>query len=412
MRNILFLLFTLTSVFAFANAQDELSQIRTFLKNDELAKAKELALDLKERTKDRPDSEDYFRVNYLLGYIFKEDGDFGKSIIYYLESIRLAENSDQDFTSDLISLYNRSAIIYRQFKAYELAEEYYSKGIDLAVETGNKKMITLLNFNRAGVLIDNERYDEALQLLSDNIDLANELDYKLDDYYNRTASVYLKLHDYRMALDYYLKLEGLVSSTDFEMLGYLRHNMALAYEGLGRYNDAEAFFVESITLKKQDKDKSLLFTSYFDLGRLKYHLNEFDDALANFNLAIDVIPNNSLTPKEIEVYKFKANALFQNKRYVEAKSFEDQYANQLNQYLEVQEKVQDSDKSYNMDLITKRYFDEVAKQERIAKILFISKLISGSLLALLLFTIGLNWYQKVQLRKSIIQDLINLKVVD
>ena len=64
-----------------------------------------------------------------------------------------------------------------------------------------------------------------------------------------------------------------------------------------------------------------------------------------------------------------------------------------------------------MDLITKRYFDEVAKQEQVASILMYSKLISGTLLFLLLFSLWYNWYQKARLRKSIAQELIDLKMI-
>lgn len=402
----------LSSTFVFASDEDDLKQIRSLIK-DNLPEAKSLALNLKERLKDSSNEDSYFRTNYLLGYIYKEEGDFGKAIIYYLESIRLAENSSSDFTEDLISLYNRCAIIYRQFKAYDLATEYYSKGKILAQESGDEKMINLLNFNLTGVYIDNELYDEALELLDANLILAKKLNYKIDDHYNRIASVYLKLKEYDKALTYYSLLEEVTSNENYEMLGYLYHNMALAFEGLGEDKiHTENLYRKSIKLKKQHTNNSILFSSYFDLGRFMYESDRVIESIEYFDLAIGIIDNRSSVPSEIDVYKYKANALFAMEKYNEAKVFEDVYASKLNQYLELQENIQDSDKKYNMDLITKRYFDEVAKQERIASILFYSKLISGSLLALLLLTIGMNWYQKVKLRKNIVRELMALKMID
>ena len=413
MRKIILLFYALLlSAFVFASDKDDLNQIRSLITND-LPEAKSLALELKEKLKNSAEGESYFRTNYLLGYIYKEEGDYGKAIIYYLESIRLAENSSTDFTEDLISLYNRCAIIYRQFKAYDLATEYYAKGIELAGESGDEKMMNLLNFNLAGVYIDNELYDEALKLLNENLTLAKKHNYKIDDHYNRIASVYLKLKEYDKALTYYNLLEGITSNENYEMLGYLYHNMALAYEGLGENRIyTENLYRKSIELKKQHSNNSILFSSYFDLGRFMYESDRVIESIEYFDLAIELIDNRSTVPSEIDVYKYKANALFAMEKYNDAKAFEDVYASKLNQYLELQENIQDSDKKYNMDLITKRYFDEVAKQERIASILFYSKLISGSLLALLLFTIGLNWYQKVKLRKSIVQELMALKIID
>ncbi|WP_370087193.1 tetratricopeptide repeat protein [Ekhidna sp.] len=402
----------LSSTFVSASDEDDLKQIRSLIKND-LSEAKSLALTLKEKLKTSAEGESYFRTNYLLGYIYKEEGDFGKAIIYYLESIRLAENSSADLTEDLISLYNRCAIIYRQFKAYDLATEYYTKGIALAHKIGDQQMINLLNFNLAGVYIDNELYEEALNSLNQNLTLAKKLNYKVDDHYNRIASVYLKLEDYEKALTYYSLLEDVTSNENYEMLGYLYHNMALAYEGLGEdRNHTENLYRKSIELKKQHDNNTILFSSYFDLGRFMLESGRVAESIEYFDLAIEIIDNKTSIPSEIDVYKLKANALFELERYNDAKFFEDAYAAKLNQYLELQENIQDSDKKYNMDLITKRYFDEVAKQERIASILFYSKLISGSLLALLLFTIGLNWYQKVKMRKGIVRELMALKVID
>ncbi|MEQ9302736.1 MAG: hypothetical protein RJQ14_02380 [Marinoscillum sp.] len=112
------------------------------------------------------------------------------------------------------------------------------------------------------------------------------------------------------------------------------------------------------------------------------------------------------------MYKLLANCYFEKNLYAESKKYEDLYSESLNNFLKTQEDIQETDRRYNMDLITKRYFDEVAKQEKIATILFYSKLISGTLLALLLFTIGFNWYQKVKLRKNLVRDLMALKMID
>lgn len=395
-----------------ASSQDDLAQVRAYLKESHLTEAKNLALEIKDSLEKNPQKEEYFRVNYLLGYIYKEEGDFGKAIIYYLESIRLAEENKEAFSSDLASLYNRCAIIYRQFKAYDLANEYYMKGIDLANAMGDQKMLVRLNFNFAGVYIDNEQYEEALNLLNKHLPLAKELDYKLDDYYNRIASVYLKSDRYSQALENYDILESLVKPNDYEMQGYLYHNMGLAYQGLGNNDYTERFLVKSIELKKKHTDSTILFSSYFDLGQHKFNIGAIDESLAYFNLAINTINDNPVTPSQFEVYKSKANALFQNSEYLEAKTYEDLYTGKLNDYLDLQEDLQEFDRKYNMDLITKRYFDKVARQERISDILLYSKAISGSLLALLLMTVGYNRYQKIKLRRSILEDLIRLKVVD
>ena len=88
------------------------------------------------------------------------------------------------------------------------------------------------------------------------------------------------------------------------------------------------------------------------------------------------------------------------------------YYNKVQEYLDSQDEIQQQDKEYNFDLITKRYFDEVESQERIASIMQTSKISIGVLVALLLVTIAYHRFDKVRVRRNIEKELTSLQLFD
>ena len=106
-----------------------------------------LATDLKEESEKKGHDYGIIQSNFILAYINqKTRGDFGKAIIYYLEAIRFAKNSHyDDRIKNLISLHKNCGVIYRKFKAFDLALKYYSKGLDYAEETNDHSQIDTSN---------------------------------------------------------------------------------------------------------------------------------------------------------------------------------------------------------------------------------------------------------------------------
>lgn len=350
--------------------------------------------------------------NFICAYIYdKVKGDYGKAIIFYLEAIRNAEESTYERVNvDLISLHKNCGVIFRKFNSYPLAEEYYKKALSIAHSIQDRKEIASINFNVAGLLMDQKRYNDAISILDD---LITNTDFDSKDYwkYNNRLGIALYESSYYdqavKAHDNSLKYAEL----SLELRAYTIHNIGRCFAAQNNDEMALASFNKALELKNQLTDKTVLFSTYSELGQLAFKNDEIKKSLFYFNEAekhIDEITDLD----HFELYKLKADALFRLNSFNEAKRYEDLYSKNLNNYLHLQTEIQETDKRYNMDLITKRYFDEVEKQERIASILLYSKLISGTLLMLLLLSVGYNWYQKTKLRRSIVRELIDLKILD
>ncbi|MEO1253676.1 MAG: hypothetical protein AAFY41_02145, partial [Bacteroidota bacterium] len=137
-----------------------------------------------------------------------------------------------------------------------------------------------------------------------------------------------------------------------------------------------------------------------------------DEALNYLKKAESIISYAQQDPSSFKIYKTFSNVYYSQGLEDLGKKYSEIFFDKTEAFLETQKDIQRKDKEYNFDLITQRYFDQVKKQEKIASILLWSKTISGSLLALLLLTIAYNRYQKVQLRKNLVQELVDLKVIE
>ncbi len=389
----------------------ELDGIYSFMKSNPDS-AISLALDLKERSEKSSDYYGIVKTNFTIGYLLDvKKSDYGKAIIYYLEAIRYAkEHEYEDRYKDLAVLHKNCGVIFRKFKSYLTAEEYYAEAMNYAEGIKNTKEIRSINFNTAGLLMDQKQYEQAIEILN-NLIINAKVDTKnYWKYNNRLGIALFESEKYDLAIDAHNNSLKYSSLSD-KLYAYTIHNIGRCYSALNDFKNAYSYFEKALDLKKKLEDNTVLFSTYAELGDLNYKKGDIERSLYFYNNAEKHI--DELTDlNHYELYKSKADALFKLKRFNDAKEYEDMYADRLNGYLEQQAEIQSTDKRYNIDLITKRYFAEVKKQEQIANILLVSKIVSGSLLALLLLTIGYNWYQKVQLRKSIVQDLINLKVVD
>ncbi|WP_436517047.1 tetratricopeptide repeat protein [Ekhidna sp. To15] len=360
-------------------------------------------------------NEDYYglvKLNYLLGYLHKKDKNIGKSVLHYLEAIRFSEDAEYDgLSTDAIVLRYNLGNLYRTYKANDLAITYYLEAIEIADWIDDKEMLVKLKFNLALTYEQAKQSEKAISLFNELLNSSSEEREKR--ILNQLGLIYWEQGDLENAKLYFKKLLDVEEKFKIYSAKAL-HNLGEIEFEVGNKENAIELINESIQLKKEisEVDGRSLFISYKVLGDYLFERKDFKGALNVYTKAETLIDEVKHESMSFELYRSLSQLNYEMNNSEEARIYSNLHSSTVDSYLISQQSLQETDRQFNMDLITKRYLEEVAKQEQIASILLYSKVISGSLLALLLFTIGLNWYQKVQLRKSIVRDLINLKVVD
>ncbi|MEP1094208.1 MAG: tetratricopeptide repeat protein [Cyclobacteriaceae bacterium] len=408
--------FLFCSLYGNASTREDLDKISSLMDTD-MSAAKELCLELKEKHVNKSDSYWHAKSNFYLGYIYKEEGDFGKAIIHYLEAIRYAKSGNYTgHIKDLASLNNRCAIIFRQFKAYDLAEEYYQNGIDLSLQLNDTVLYVNINYNLARTFRDQGKDQLSISLLEKILPLATMSSKKYFDILNRLSNTYLKLGLHDKVRYYSNKIILHENEKNKSLVAYSNHLLGKICTIEKKFNLAEEYLKKTISIIDAHPEAFSpggdKFEAFVDMGINSQENGYSDKAIYYFDLAENLIPTITQKPEYFELFKSQANLYYELGLFQKSKHYEDLYSAKLNEYMVLQSKIRETDQRYNMELITKRYFAEVDKQERIADILMYSKLTSGGLLTLLLLVIAYHRYQKIMLRRSIERELIALKIVD
>jgi len=400
------------SVYAL-DIDQELKVIDQFLEND-LDSAQVLAENLLDASSSHDDHYGRVIANLYLGYILKKKGDFARSVIYYLDGIRYADQEYyENIESDRIWLRRNLANTFRTFNANRLATDYNLEAINIAEEIGNSKQLISLLLNQALVYQNNNQLIHSIETLKNILPLIDQG----DEYYYRVTNqiglVYLEDKDYDNAKKYFEKLLE-VSDSFIPYKAKALHNLGeIAYE-TGSIDESINLISLAVSLKQSTPNTSeySLFNSYKNLGRYLFEIGKIDEA-EDFLIQAEKISHSSeWDPKSFEIYKTLSNLYYHSGQNDKGMKYSQLYFSKVQNFIETQEEVEKEAKEYNFDLITARYFDQVEKQEKIASILFISKLSSGSLLALLILVIFYYQFEKTRVRKSIERELRVLNVLD
>ncbi len=399
------------SAYSFSINEKELNGIYSLTKTN-IDSAYTLSYNYLDKCNQDNDYYGIVKLNYLLGFLHKKDNNIGKSVLHYLEAIRYAKYADYEgLLDDEVSLRKNLANTYRIYKANELAIKYYTEAINITDQIGDQKNSISLKFNLALTYAQTDEINSAIKLFNSLIEISEKERKKR--IINELGLIHWELGDLEKAKEYFSQLIEVADGYQLYKAKALHNLGEIEYE-LGNNEEAIELIKSSIQLKNEisDVDQRSLFISYKALGDFLFQKGAFAEAQKAYASAEPLVESVQNEAFSYELFRSLSQLNYELGNPFKARNYSTIYSNKVDGYLEMQQKIQETDKQYNIDLITKRYMDEVARQERIASILFYSKLISGSLLALLLFSVGYNWYQKVRMRRSIVKELVDLKFID
>ena len=165
---------------------------------------------------------------FMLGYIFDEKGDNTKSEIYYLQAA----------SKNLSLAFNNLGLLYQNLKKFDLAEEYFQKGIIIGDDKANGNLAFLYE--------ELEKYD----LAEKHYLLSLEKDQENSSILFNLAVLYWKQKKYVLAEKYYLLAIEKGNKDAF-------YNLALIYDNEGKFDLAEKYYLLSI--EKTSTDAASLY---------------------------------------------------------------------------------------------------------------------------------------------------------
>ncbi len=230
------------------------------------------------------------------------EGNLKLKGIYYQRVFML--DSSEYFLEKVIE-FEKDRLELSPFNLYNLA-------ITLKKKREYKKALKILN--EAQIIAKQTNNNRALCLVTDEL-----------------SSVFTRLQNYQMALDYKLSAINLIENTqpiDSVSLVYANHNLADLYFKLGDYSKSETLFKESIKRFTDIGRNPTAFLATINLANTCIKLKKLNQADSLIKSAIAGLKHFDISNYVSYAKETKAKILFEQKKFVESSLLYDSLVNQ------------------------------------------------------------------------------------
>lgn len=229
-----------------------------------LADMEALDIDGDERFRDNPDL--YHRLDLNKAILLSNQRKQEES----MELLSMLERESND-PFILAAVYGTMGSIFRSQGEYDKSLEYTLKSIDYFKAEGNIKNYVFGLTNVADILMENERYMEALTYLDEAVTYLDELQNARMSFsvYSSLGVLYKDIEQYNESITYHGKaLDVAVTLRDpmFEAITSL--NIANSYKNVGDYERALQFYQRSMQLSRRMDVDYGIYINFINLGTL------------------------------------------------------------------------------------------------------------------------------------------------
>jgi len=235
-------------------------------------------------------------VQKKLGIMFHYSRLNARALIAYKQAISLLNVEDEPLK--VANLYNNIGLVHANMGDLALAMDSYSKAYTLYQAHGSDQDRTDSYFNMAGLHIHLEHFDMAIEMIptvirarklyQDHSGLANA--------YGDLGTAYLKAGNYPQARFFYEKsLQSYTKLKKNYFIASQHHNLAEVDNLLGHTTSAIEHATLAITLSEMTSNSYSLIGGYHALALAQYLEGDFDAALKNIVLSLDLAQEKEIS---------------------------------------------------------------------------------------------------------------------
>ncbi len=234
----------------------------------------------------------------LSGYSY-----FRHAIIALNGVLKYIKNNPQDTSLDTIQnpefgCYSGLGDIYYKLGEFRKSIEYQTKGLEIAVITGNLTGESSFSNNLGNAYAQLGEYHKAMEhhkraVYTMEISEERENIFPKSAYYLNLGNAYGFLGDYRNALKYHtkaLELKEIIRNKTGNLSGesICCTCLAIDYTQLGEYHKAIEFHMRAIHIAEEIKDRHAEATSIQNLGQTYVALGDYGKAIEQHNRALEI----------------------------------------------------------------------------------------------------------------------------
>lgn len=404
------------SIYFQSHAKEDLSKaynaIFVELNTQSLERSKSRSLEFLAQAKTEENEYYIVKAYYLLAWMSEKTEDFGDAVIYYLEGARFAElSSNPELKKELISIYKNLGVLTGNYSHYELSHRFIDKALGLAKNTNNQKQVISLLHNRVHEFLDEERYEEALveinHLLND-FDLDQNKHVQLT---NKHGVVLMNLGNYEKARESFQSVISNGIDVNKEEYAHSMRNLALTYMKEGEYSKALAYLYQVIDFNQANELYQLVPESCISAAEAHMAINENQEALKILSKAEQLDLTTFLNPDTYKLYKITSDIHKLVGNNNQALAYNNMYAQKLESYIHEKEQIEELDKKFNIQLLTERYFDLLAANEKRQETERLAKISVGGVTSFFLIVLCLVFYRQKRVKNAIQREILKIEAL-
>lgn len=226
-----------------------------------------------------------------------------QALTYAREGIKLSK--ELNFENGRIMCEAQVATIFYFQAKYHQAADYLTRVLSYYRKKGQTKFQIQTSITLGTTYEKLGRFDEALEILQEALQLANDIQYKraLPYCINNIANVYLRKAEYDKAISSYQKAVELYESAQPDQnLANTYRNIGIVYKLKGDYDQALQYFYKALELSERLAKPVYLSEVWNSIGTVFTELNRPDKSKAAFQKALAYLDRETPSKRLYNIY--------------------------------------------------------------------------------------------------------------
>lgn len=269
--------------------------------------------------------KDFLAHTYLnYGVLMQIKAEYESSLKFF----NLSEDLYNDLNDEkgLSRVIGSMGNIYLLKGEYDTALKFYERHKKIIKKIGDKKSLAI-NIGNMGVIYRRKnQLEKAIKSFEMQNIISKEINHLpgIRDAIGNLGITFQSLGQYQKSLKYFL-IDSRISKKigDIMHYGHSLGNIANTYNYLGEITKSIKYHKLSLNIYKELNNHLYIGFSYWNIGDIYLMIYKYDKAIDYYDHALDIFNKNQNISFLSELYNYKAEALYGQKNFKEAKALND-----------------------------------------------------------------------------------------
>ncbi len=255
----------------------------------------------------------------LLNYALLEStlGNNDNAIKHLTKALNTARKGKDE--TMIARLYASLANLYKYKGNHPLALEYYLSALSINEKTNNNNGTVANLINIAGVHIDQEEFDNAINTVQKALDISKKINdsVSISICYTNMGYIYSTINRPE-ALDYFIKSLNISRNINIKQKANTLMNIGSIYTKRGEFKEAWDNLSEALLLARKVNIKNIEGEILIKLGNLYFAMKNYAKAIEYADSSVAIAKNISYTELKRDCYKLFSEVYYEKGKYKEA----------------------------------------------------------------------------------------------